>query len=234
MTWHRGLVVCRDDVLPRVREYLGQSTVFCEIVSRGGETALAFAGSGEPDPGPDAVAVGIDARNLYFYVSGSAFRPETLVPTVGLTVGIVLKSGDAVSEQWSAFRRSLWEKLGPTENEADNGKCAGFRWDIKYPFYERSDNVLLEKLQAIEKDLVKSGTAYWMTRFDHGWGKSCGDSGVGEDCTEVADEIYLGPSAVVNIEWTDADGTEKYICATEAEFTWDEEGSLPESEVWSM
>lgn len=234
MTHHRGFVVCRDDVLPQMRESLGRSTVFCEIIRRGGETAFAFAGRSIPDPRPeDAVVVGVDGSSgRQFFVSDYAFRPEILVPRIGLTVGIALKSADADRDQWNAFQRSLWEKLGLPGEDADNGEFAGFRWDIEYPFYERGDNVLLRKLQAIEKNLVKTGTAYLMMRFEYGWGSSSGDLGIGED-GEV-DGTYLGPSAYVNLAWTDADGTENFVAANEASFEMETSTELPDSEVWSL
>lgn len=235
MTYHRGFVVCRDEVLPQVREFLGQSALFCEITRSGGETAFAFTGRNMPDPGPiDAVAVGVEGSSGgQFIVSDDAFRPETLIPRITLTVGIALRALDADLSQWSAFQRSLWEKLGPPGEREDSGEFAGFRWDLEYPVHERGWVSTQRKMEGLERSLTKSGTAYWMAKFDGGWGAISGDLDMGEDNHEVGD-TYLGPNAIISLDWTDAEGENRDIVANEAEFMTDNSGDLPESEIWSM
>jgi hypothetical protein len=214
---------------------LGQSALFCEIAGFGGETAFAFAGRDMPDPGRiDAVAMAVDGSSgRQFVISDDAFRPEALIPRITLTVGIALRARDADLSQWSAFQRSLWEKLGPPAERGDGGEFAGFRWDFEYPVHERGLFAMQRTMAGLEKSLIKSGIAYWMAKFDGGWGTISGELDIGEDNHEVGD-TYLGPNAIISLDWTDAEGENRNIVANEAEFMTDYCGDLPESEIWSM
>lgn len=232
MTWHRGLVVCMNDVVGIVEGALARRGKSCRLASEAGATAYAFAGRDIPDLGCKgrkrvgvAAISGSGVQYIWIPPTELDLTSTTLVPILDLTIGLVLRSADAGVIRESARLRSLLNSVGEPSEPDDDGGYISYRWDLSGIAGDSKFDVASEKLTAVATQLDAAGVAHRTASFEGGFGSIYGE-------LEGSDEVWCGPSACMTLRWEGVHGVNE-VTANESGFDVDGD-DVPDSPLWDL
>jgi len=229
MGWIRGFVVCKDEVAEAVESALAAQSVSNRLVSRGGESAFAFAGRVFPEFDLGGVLVcTVDGRSSgYSHSRLTSYRPSRLIPKLGLTFGITLRASDADQSVHSSGLTAIWRRLGPESESGSADGLTAFRWDLDdCEIDDPQIPAQAQGLKAIQCWLEERNIPYRVVLFDQGYPGDFGD-------LPQIDDIFIGPATCLTLSWKTATGEPNSVTANDAEFMIDGDG-VPDSELWTL
>lgn len=246
MGWSRGFVICPKVDAHGVEKGLDEAGLWCRFLEKEGKYAYAFAGRGYPEVRDQrSCIVTINARSIdYSWESTQNYRPRSLIPTLGATIGFAIHSNDAKTVHSARELRRAWRTLGPCSETEDNGKLVYFRWDIECSMFASKIETSGAALVQIGTYLGTNGIEYNLRAFQGGNEISECDIDTNEDDEREMDEReiegseslrYYGAAAWLDIRWHLDDGSDVCVTANEAEFIVDErlpDCEILEHEVW--
>jgi len=229
VAWNRGFVVCKNEIADAIEIALAAQCVVARLTTLGGETAFAFAGRSVPTFDADGCFLcAVDGRNSgYSHSRTTPFHPSRLIPKLGLTFGITLRTRDADLRCSSPELAALWRALDPESESSSADGLTAFRWDLDGCRLDdpriAAHTLTLRAIQRwLDDQKIPNRTAF----FDEGWPEVSGE-------LPAMDDVFTGPATCLTLEWISRAGDLESVTANDAEFVVDGDG-LPDSELWAL
>ena len=230
MAWHRGFVVCSDQVAQAVESAMADYFRY-RLVSQSGETAFAFAGRWPPDLGDEirnqtGIAAIVDGSSDFFWQPPEVSQSKLLVPTLELTVGLTMQAPDTEILETSALLKSLLTAMGEPSERGGDDQLVGYRWDVSRPIGDSDLAIVSKRLKAIEKQLDKLEISYRIAVYDGLTGDVHGE-------LDQSDVTYCGPDASITLKWSGASGANSVLVNNEGFDIHGEDIRDRDAELWS-
>lgn len=229
MGWNRGFVVCKDDIVQAIEIALVSQCVGARLISLEGESAFAFASRAFPEfDGEGYFVCAVDGRNSgYLHSSLKPYQPSSLVPKLGLTFGITLRTADTPQCVSTPELAALWRALGPESESSSADGLTAFRWDLDgCRLDDPRISVHTLTLRAIQRWLEDRKIPYRSVLFDKGSPEVAGELPAIED-------VFIGPATCLRLSWESRTGEPNSLTANDAEFMVDGD-EVPDSELWAL